>query len=255
MNHQLFERILTSKALKRNMLVHVAVPTRIDGPLKGIFFNDGQNVWNDDQASFNQSWGVGEAIDFNLHQILVVSVSCADGMDRLDEYSKFVDKSGEFPVDWITRDVGGKADLYLQEVVEVILPFAQSFANCKPEWMMLGSSMGGVISLTAMIEYPHIFKKIAGLSNAFWFAKEEFLDYVKDATFSLDQHVYLDVGTKESGIQKENQIYVDCNVDVAQVLLDKPLGSLTFVRVEDGEHNELAWKERIGGILHQLLSK
>lgn len=255
MNHQLFEKVLTSKALKRNLLVHVAVPTRIDGPLKGIFFNDGQNVWNDDQASFNQSWGVGEAIDFNLHQILVVSVSCADGMVRLDEYSKFVDTNVVGQTDWITRHVGGKADLYLKEVVEVILPFAQSFASTLPTWMMVGSSMGGVISLTAMIEYPQIFTKIAGLSNAFWFAKDEFLEYVNNAQFSLNQHVYLDVGTKESGIQKESETYINSNVAVAQVLLNKSLGSLTFVRVEDGLHNELAWKERIGAILHQLLKQ
>lgn len=255
MNHELYEKVLTSKSLKRNLLVHVAVPTRIDGPLKGIFFNDGQNVWNDEQASFNQSWGVGDAIDFNLHQILVVSVSCADGMARLDEYSKFVDKSDHFPADWITRAVGGKADLYLQEVVDVILPFAQTFANTQPTWMMVGSSMGGVISLTAMIEYPHIFKKIAGLSNAFWFAKDEFLEYVNNAQFSLDQHIYLDVGTKESGIQKESETYINSNVAVAQVLLNKSLGSLTFVRIEDGLHNELAWKERIGSILHQLLKQ
>jgi predicted alpha/beta superfamily hydrolase len=255
MNHQLFEKVLTSKSLKRNLLVHVAVPTRIDGPLKGIFFNDGQNVWNDEQASFNQSWGVGEAIDFNLHQILVVSVSCADGMARLDEYSKFVDTSVVGQTDWITRPVGGKADLYLKEIVEVILPFAQSFATTEPSWVMVGSSMGGVISLTAMIDYPHIFTKIAGLSNAFWFAKDEFLDYVNNAQFSLNQHIYLDVGTKESGIQELNETYIESNVAVAQVLLNKPLGSLTFVRIEGGLHNELAWKQRIGAILHQLLKQ
>ena len=44
-----------------------------------------------------------------------------------------------------------------------------------------------------------------------------------------------------------------CNVAIAQALLNKPLGSLTFVRIEDGLHHELAWKERIGPILHRLL--
>lgn len=44
-----------------------------------------------------------------------------------------------------------------------------------------------------------------------------------------------------------------CNVAMAQALLNKSLGLLTFVRIEDGLHHELAWKERTGPILHQLL--
>jgi predicted alpha/beta superfamily hydrolase len=255
MNHQLFEKVLTSKALKRNMVVHVALPTRIDGPLKGIFFNDGQNVWDDEQASFGTSWGLEDAIDFNEHQICVVSLSCANGMDRLDEYSKFVDTSLIGKTDWITRSCGGKAEIYLKEVVEVILPFANTFSHIEPTWMMVGSSMGGVISLTAMIEYPEIFTKMAGLSNAFWFAKDEFLNYVKNALLNYHHHVYLDVGTSESGIQSENTAYIDSNVDIAQALLSKPLGSLSFVRIVDGIHHESDWRKRIGSILIECLKR
>jgi predicted alpha/beta superfamily hydrolase len=255
MNHQLFEKVLTSKSLKRNMLVHVALPTRIDGPLKGIFFNDGQNIWEDEQASYGTSWGLGEAIDFNAHQICVVSVSCANGMDRLDEYSKFIDSSLVGKTPWITRSCGGKADIYLKEIVDVILPFASTFANLQPTWMMVGSSMGGVISLTAMIEYPHLFTKIAGLSNAFWFAHEEFLNYVKAADLNLHHHIYLDVGTNESGIQDENSAYIDSNVAIAQALLSKPLGSLSFVRIKEGIHHESDWRKRIGSILKNTLER
>jgi predicted alpha/beta superfamily hydrolase len=255
MNHQLFEKVLTSKSLKRNLLVHIALPTRIDGPLQGIFFNDGQNVWDDEQASFGVSWGLKDAIDFNQHQICVVSVSCAPGLDRLDEYSKFVDESIVGKADWIDRACGGKADLYLKEVVEVILPFANTFASLKPSWLMVGSSMGGVISLTAMVEYPHIFTKIAGLSNAFWFAQKQFLDYVTHAELSLNHHVYCDVGTLESGIESENSVYINSNVDVVQALLKKPLGSLTFVRVVDGKHHESDWSKRIGSILVEMLKR
>ena len=255
MNHHLFEKVLTSKSLKRNLTIHIALPTRIDGPLQGIFFNDGQNVWEDDQASFGTSWALGEAIDFNEHQICVVSVSCADGMHRLDEYSRFEDDTLIGETEWITRVVGGKADVYLKEVVEVILPFASSFASLKPTWVMVGSSMGGVISLTAMIEYPHLFTKIAGLSNAFWFAKEAFLNYVANATLLPHHHVYLDVGTKESGIQPLSEAYIASNVAVANALLHQPLGSLTFVRVMDGKHNEMDWRQRIGSILKELLNR
>lgn len=255
MNHQLFEKVLTSKSLKRNLLVHIALPTRIDGPLQGILFHDGQNVWDDGQASFGVSWGLKDAIDFNEHQICVVSVSCAPGMERLDEYSKFVDETLIGKTEWITRHTGGKADLYLKELVEVILPFSNTFANIKPTWMMVGSSMGGVISLTAMIEYPHVFTKIAGLSNAFWFAQETFLNYVKAAELNLYHHVYLDVGTHESGIQNENSAYIDSNVDIAQALLQKPLGSLSFVRVFEGKHHESDWRKRIGSILIELLKR
>ena len=254
MNHILSETNLFSSMLNRNMLVHVAVPTRIDGPLQGIFFHDGQNIWHDHQASFGRSWRLADALDFNEHQIMVVSVSCAEGLARLDEYAKFKDASLVGLRDWITRPCGGLADVYLKQVVDVLLPFAATYAPLKDTWIIVGSSMGGMASLTAMIEYPHVFTKMAGLSNAFWFSHDAFLDYVHNASLSTYHHIYLDVGTAESGLQHENAMYMSANDRVVKALVDKPLGSLKYVKVLDGQHNEEAWSQRIGSILKQLLS-
>lgn len=252
MNHTLQQFSLYIESLSRTCDIVIALPTDIRGPLQGIFFNDGHNVWHDEDATYQRAWRLGACVDFNQLQIGVVSVSCAPGVARLDEYAPFEDASLVGVREWLNRPCGGKATTYLRAMVDIVLPLATQQHTFKSTWMMVGSSMGGMISLTAMIEYPTLFTRIAGLSNAFWFAQAAFLRYVEHAHLSGHHHVYLDVGLAESYDKEENDKYLQSNEAIAQVLLQKPLGSLTFVRVVGGEHHEASWSQRIGAILAHM---
>lgn len=255
MNHSVHQFTMYIDVLARACDIVIALPLHIRGPLQGIFFNDGHNVWDDETATYKRAWRLGEVLDFNQLQIGVVSVSCAPGLARLDEYAPFEDASIVNVRDWIHRPCGGHAKTYVQAMIDCVLPLATQNHTFKPTWMMVGSSMGGMVSLTAMIEHPNVFTHIAGLSNAFWFAQATFLSYVEAAELHEQHHVYLDVGLAESSDPIENEKYLKSNEAIAQALLKKPLGSLTFVRVVKGEHHEASWSQRIGAIVQHMCAR
>ena len=78
-----------------------------------LFFQDGQNIFEDTKASFGVSWGIKEICESStMKPVIIIGLSCANGLDRLDECNPFLSTKpisfGEKP-----RITGGKGDLYL----------------------------------------------------------------------------------------------------------------------------------------------
>jgi Putative esterase len=66
---------------------------------------------------------------------------------------------------------------------------------------MMGSSMGGLITLYAGLKYASIFGKLAPLSSSFWFSPSVY-DYAGSKQYNaVDQKMYMIAGGKEGGSQ------------------------------------------------------
>ena len=164
-----------------------------------LFFQDGQNIFEDTKASFGVSWGIKDIFESNeMKPVIIVGLSCANGLDRLDEYNPFM-STKEISFGDKPRITGGKGDLYLKDLIETVLPYLkENYPVNLTNVTLVGSSMGGHISLYATLKYPQIFKNALCLSNAFWISEEALIDFIKESQKPHNGLIYLDTGDFES---------------------------------------------------------
>src|SRR5690606_34357272 len=134
-----------------------------------LYMQDGQNLFDDD-LSFAGAWHVDETMEAlaaeGIEAIVVGVSNIAEA--RLDEYSPFVDP----------RQGGGRGDEYLAFLTATLKPLidAQFRTRREAEWTAIaGSSMGGLISLYALLHRPDVFGAAAAMSPSLWFASEAML--------------------------------------------------------------------------------
>ena len=97
------------------------------------------------------------------------------------------------------------SDLYLRWIVEVVKPFIDANYRTKrsaANTCLMGSSMGGLISLYALCEYPQVFSGAGCLSTHWPFLGDSFLEYLEEKLPPPTEHkLYFDYGTE--GIDAE----------------------------------------------------
>lgn len=201
-----------------------------------IYMCDGQNIFEDEYATYGRAWRLHEK---NLSTI-VIGISCAEGIERLNEYSPYI---GYLPEPFMGHhEVGGKGFVYL----EWLLSFKKQMEikyPIKKKAVIAGSSMGGVFSLFAWLKAKEDFPYAMCFSNAFYVIEKQLRDAILEYGVGMEQCIYLDVGLKEVGIQKDNQIYVLTNRSIVQDL--QRLGTrMCYVEDPLGLHNEADWDRR-----------
>jgi predicted alpha/beta superfamily hydrolase len=223
-----------------------------------LYMHDGQNLFDQATAAYGMSWDMGSIMDqFALsHQpYLIVGIDNGE-LDRLLEYSHWENKAMEqqFDAAWIGR-CGGQGALYLQDIVSTIKPMIDAEYRTLSDYhhtMIAGSSMGGLISLMALLEYPLIFGQALCLSNAFWFAIEPLLQTIINYKGPTDRTIYLDVGSEESTDPLRNHHYLHCNQLVYKELKKHFKDHVQLQLILAAKHNELAWNARMLNILQQV---
>ncbi len=200
-----------------------------------LYMHDGQNLF-DAATSFSGEWKVDETLEIASWagmEAIVVGIPNM-GEERTDEYSPFVDR----------KRGGGAGDNYLQFIVETLKPHIDRLFRTLPEREhtgIMGSSMGGLISLYAFFRYGHVFGMAGVMSPSIWFADRAVVDYVCDAPF-VSGKLYVDVGTGE-GAKTVEDVW-----RLLQCLHDKgyQLGKdLLFVEEMGADHSERAWMRRL----------
>lgn len=204
-----------------------------------LYMHDGQNVF-DAATSFAGEWGVDEALD-SLHArgdsgAIVVAVDNG-GDHRMDEYDPW--KSAD------PRWGGGEGAAYVEFLVHTLKPYIDQHYRTRPDRRhtgIMGSSMGGLISLYAAIEYPEVFGRAGIFSCACWVVKPEILALARHAgTIRPSPRLYFVVGAHETNdgqLARDQREVVD-TLSAAGV----PVGTAVRALVSaDGKHSEWFWR-------------
>ena len=139
------------------------------------------------------------------------------------------------------------SDRYLKFLLTEVKPFLDDHYRTladRENTFMMGSSMGGLISLYAVCEYPHVVAG-AGCLSTHWPAREGIVvDYLEKGLPKAGSHkLYFDYGT-----QTVDALYEPYQQEVDQVIRAKGYTQgedwLTL-RFEGAEHSERAWRERV----------
>ncbi len=231
-----------------------------------LYMHDGQNVF-DPVTSYNgNDWMVDEALtelieSGEVEETIVVAI-WNSGITRFPEYmpqkpSEIM--NSEEIQEKVIRNSGKPifSDSYLKFIVEELKPFIDQEYRTKPlrEFTsIMGSSMGGLISLYAIMEYPDVFGA-AGCVSTHWIVPEigaDFVNYVANNLPDPSTHrIYFDFGT----------VGLDANYEPEQTKVDRMMEASGYIqgqnwitkKFEGHDHKEQYWAMRIKEPLTFLL--
>ncbi len=144
---------------------------------------------------------------------------------------------------------------YSEFLVDRVLPFVQStlpVAADRASTGVMGSSLGGLISLYLYLNWPDTFGFVGSMSTAAWFTPE-FWSFIESVDLPPGR-VYLDVGTQEDpGNEAVTEAYLETHRRLA-ARFASAAGELLFVEDPGGVHHESAWARRLPAALEFLLT-
>jgi predicted alpha/beta superfamily hydrolase len=203
-----------------------------------LYMQDGQNLFDRATAFGGTEWQVDEtleALSREGYEAIVVGLPNA-GEARIAEYSPF---TGFRP---------GYGDAYLDFLAETVKPLIDGAFRTRPgaeHTGLLGSSMGGLISLYGFFRRPEVFGLAGSLSPALWYARGAIYGFVAQAPF-VPGRIYLDHGSRENSAARMERLLIEKGYEGDKDLL--------YVVEEGGQHNESAWARRLPDALRFLLS-
>jgi predicted alpha/beta superfamily hydrolase len=243
--------------LGRDRTVRVLLPHGYAGGERRfpvLYMHDGQNLFHDEDASYGTSWGVADRLAQHGPDLIVVGIDSPRDARRVDELAPWPNReaAGALHAD-VRAGIGGEGGTYVDWIVHELKPTIDRRYRTRPDdTAMAGSSLGGLVTLYAACRHPTLFRRIAAVSNAFWFNQTEIEELVRRSDLAPLERVYLDVGTDEaSGDAFGPETYVAANEAVVR-LLEGRVPRLRFDVVEGARHDEAAWRSRFGSILEFL---
>jgi enterochelin esterase-like enzyme len=227
-----------------------------------LYMHDGQMLFDASTTWNKQAWEVDVTVSRlimagRIPETIVVGI-WNNGKFRHAEYfpQKFLPFVAEpLRTQFIEKALQGKprADDYLRFIVEELKPAIDRKYSTRAEaasTFIMGSSMGGMISIYAMSEYPQVFGGAAGLSTH-WMGGAQpnaalplaAFNYLRDHLANPANHrLYMDHGTTELDAG-----YAPYQRFIDEIVRDRGYDATNSVsRVFDGAgHNERDWAKRL----------
>lgn len=213
-----------------------------------LYMFDGHNVFFDSDATYGKSWGMKEYMDYTGTQLIIAAVECNHSPDnkRLEEYSpySFSDpKYGRF-----TGRGAETMEWYIHTFKKDIDNRYRTLPD-REHTFIAGSSMGGLMSLYALLACNEVFSRAAALSPSLWTNPKKIGHLIANASLSPDTVLYMDYGSEELG----NHSAMRKNLaKVTEKLLEK--GVLLNSRIiPGGTHCEASWERQLPFFMNTLL--
>ncbi|MDO5133411.1 MAG: alpha/beta hydrolase-fold protein [Eubacteriales bacterium] len=212
-----------------------------------MYFFDGHNLFENEEATFGKSWGLKEFLDQWEKEILIVGIECGhEGNERLREYCPYT-FHGKF---WggTLRGTGYET---LQWIVSELKPLIDRDYRTWPHREATGiggSSMGGLMSLCGAVCYNEWFSKAACVSSTISPCMTPLRRDIRKNSLREDTRIYLSWGTEEAfrphpsdPMQSRTALQ---NLTIRDDLRAKNVKTDLFCQI-GGQHNEASWEQQI----------
>lgn len=243
-----------------------------------LYMHDGQNIFDPATAYGHQSWRVDSIITALADQGIVDQVIVVGVWNTPSRYLEYCPQrpietliASDSTIQQYYRSLGVEgtsllADRYLRMIVSELKPYIDTTYRTRPEashTAIAGSSMGGMISMYAFCEYPHVFGKAACLSIHWPLAHDNknpaIAQSVRDYMIhhlpspTQDRFIYFDHGTTTlDALYSIHQVKVDSIMVQKQYVEGLHWQTMVF---EGAQHNESAWRNRFYLPLGYLFSQ
>jgi predicted alpha/beta superfamily hydrolase len=215
--------------LKRTRRIWVYLPEGYGNPKNRypvLYMHDGQNVF-DDSTSYAGEWGVDECLDSMKKKCIVVAIDNG-GAKRINEYCPYnMERFGK-----------GEGDQYVDFLAMTLKPYVDKNYRTlkdKPNTFIAGSSMGGVISIYAVLKYPGVFGGAGVFSPAFWVSPKIF-DDIKTKGKLVNSKIFFYAG------KLEDETMVPDMQKAYDLMRNVSKSKMTAVIRDSGQHNEARWR-------------
>ena len=219
-----------------------------------IYMHDGQNLFDPNSSFIGVDWGMGEAMTRLMRDMPgtgAIIVGIWNSPLRWREYmpqkplatlgwqlaSRFVEQAGGEPL-----SAG-----YLKFLVEELKPFIDATYPTLPDQshtFVMGSSMGGLISLYALCRYPWVFGLAGCLSTHFPIGAGQIEEWMRDHLPQPGNHrLYFDYGGR--GIDREYGVHHLRVHGFLDALGWREGSDYLIRRFPSAAHNERAWRKRL----------
>lgn len=212
-----------------------------------LYMFDGHNVFFDSDATYGKCWGMKEYMDYTNTQMIIAAVECSHDADngRLKEYSPYnfsdpkfgkIEGKGKETMEWLIHTFKEEIDRNYRTLPD------------RANTYIAGSSMGGLMSLYAVLEYNDVFSKAAALSPSIWTNPQKLERLVKTAKIDTDTTIYMDYGSREINFHKVMQSQFE---KMTFMLLQRKI-FVTSRIVPLGNHCEASWEKQLPFVIHTL---
>lgn len=225
-----------------------------------LYMHDGQNIFDSESSYKSISWKVDETLsrlirNKKIRDCIVVGIWNTE--KRFHEYtpSKPFFKNLSLNQDTIAREIMSNSisDDYLRFITLEIKPFIDKTFNAladRDNTFIAGSSMGGIISIYAICEYPEIFGGAACLSTHWPLSLTQYdplmfkiiTDYLNEKLPPpLTHKIYFDHGTESL-----DSLYYPYQLEVDKIMIANGFTEKSWITkvFEGDEHSELSWQKR-----------
>jgi len=228
-----------------------------------LYMHDGQMLFDASTTWNKQEWHADETMAKLMSEGKIrdtVIVGIWNTPKRREEYmpqKAFEMASAEQKKEAATFGITSVfSDRYLKFIVEELKPFIDRTFPVKMDrgnTFVMGSSMGGLISLYAISEYPDVFGGAGCLSTHFPAGNGVMVEYMRSNLPSSKKHrIYFDFGTAT----------LDATYEPFQTRADEVMRSKGFTdknwitkKFEGDDHSEKSWAKRLDVPLVFLLGK
>lgn len=236
----------------RNAYIYVPDAAMVDDGRRYpvLYMFDGQNLFRDADASFGKSWGLLEYMTANNVPLIVAAMECNHHDEgepcggRLSEYSPYDFDNSQW------GSIKGRGQITMEYLVNEFKPYIDEHFPTLPEreyTFIGGSSMGGLMTVYALMAYNHVFSRGAALSPSLGFCRQD-LEALIDGARIGRTLLYMDYGSREMRRIKTKQLFGDMS---ARLIANGV--QLTSRVVPGGSHSEESWERQIPFFLSVLL--
>jgi predicted alpha/beta superfamily hydrolase len=218
-----------------------------------LYMHDGQNAFDPSTAFLGREWHADEVVHEMLRQgqippIIIVAI--ANTPERVADYTPDQDPD-EKRGDSKPQGVGGQGARYVDWIANELKPFIDANYRTQrgPEsTAMLGSSLGGIISLAAAERHPQVFGCIAAVSPSLWWNGGSVIERWKSKPPAV-KRLWIDMGDRErAGLVDALRRF--------QAATQGAYGPSMHVEViPGGRHDEPSWSTRFARTLRFLFGE
>jgi predicted alpha/beta superfamily hydrolase len=244
---QIWQKTMFMPTLNRFRKVWIYLPPDYEITTKQypvLYMHDAQNLFNEASSPY-QKWEIGQTLNqlFEVTNWSCIVVGIEHGEEnRLAEYSPFPN----------SNHGGGEGSAYLKFLVDVLKPEIDSEYRTlsEPEnTLMIGSSMGGLISIFAALKYGNVFGKVAAFSPSLWWS-DDIYALAAQVPYNFIHKMVLLGGEKESDEMLPDLLAMYYTLSENGYFEEKI--HLDFY--QDGSHDERFWGREFEKAIRWLMS-
>jgi len=255
---------LQSKIFNNERIVRVYLPKQYDGirKFKILYLNDGQNLFGDNDFGAENEWRIDEIVDSLISNdliepIIIVGIDHAKEL-RDNEYCPWQDF---YRIPALPNPEG---KMYPEFLINEVMPLIEKkykVLKGAENTGLGGASHGGLITLYTLLERPEIFNFAIVESPTLYVNNYRVFEKVKKSNGSFLEHIYVAMGSNESGVENcdENYEYNKLAVDDTRKLknlmqMQFPESNSLFIIDSCAIHHETAWSKRFPTALKFVLN-